>query len=210
MLGKTPNRVRCFVMGKERKTEEKAKRNFWRTLIPYMRDYRKNIVATIIFSLITGVCVAMQPFVISFIIDSGILGYDLVFLGFKILPGFENTDHRMTLVLILCGIYILFSLVRITCWAIGLSNMVKTLEGSLFNLRSKFFGHVQNMCMRFYDRNSSGELYNYIMGSPMGNIKAYLNSMIMSVPYQAVSLVISLNTVILSNRTMSVSRSRFP
>ena len=136
-------------MGKERKTEEKAKRNFWRTLIPYMRDYRKNIIATIIFSLITGVCVAMQPFVISFIIDSGILGKDIVFLGFHFLsiPEGGDTNFQMTLVLILCGLYILLSLVRISCWAVGLSNMVKTLEGSLFNLRSKFFGHVQNMCM---------------------------------------------------------------
>ena len=184
-------------MRKERTTEEKPKRGFWRTLLPYMRDYRKNIVATVIFSLITGVCVAMQPFVISFIIDSGILGKDLVFLGINFLPVSQMADvnFQMTLVLILCGVYILFSLVRISCWAVGLSNMVKTLEGSLFNLRSRFFGHVQNMCMRFYDRNSSGELYNYIMGSPMGNIKAYLNSMIMSVPYQAVSLVISLTVL---------------
>ena len=44
----------------------------------------------------------------------------------------------------------------------------------------------------FRDKNSAGELYNYIMGTPMANIKGFLHSILGAVPYQAVSLVFSI------------------
>ena len=182
--------------------KERPKRPFWGTLLPYMKSHKRNVITAIVFSMVTGLCVALQPFVITYIIDCGILqSPSLKFLFWEIpLNNLSTaTDSRIKLVLVLCGAYLVFSAVRMICWAIGLHSMVRALEGTLFNLRSKFFGHVQNMCMRFYDRNSSGELYNYIMGSPMANIKGYLNNVIMSVPYQAVAFVISLAMLISYN-----------
>ncbi len=91
----------------------------------------------------------------------------------------------------MCLFYIFIGLFRIVTWRFALVNMLKSLEGSIFNLRSRFFAHIQNMCMKFYNQTSVGELFNYIMGSPMVNIKNYMNQMFIFVPYQAVSLVIS-------------------
>lgn len=174
------------------KRDKKERPHFWRTLFPYLKPYRRQLFFTVFFSLCTGVCVALQPLVIKYIVDTGISGDPIEFFGktFFVMP--EGTQAHITFVAVACGVYVLLSLLRMTCWAALLTNMLKAMEGTLFSLRSRFFGHVQHMCMRFYDKNSSGELYNYIMGSPMANIKAFLTSMVQSVPYQAVSLLISL------------------
>ena len=179
-------------------TEEKEKglrgKDFWATLLPYMKPHARPIVLAMILSLLTGFCVALQPFVIKYIVDSGIGDNPIVVFGKELFRWGEGTDvtARVTFIAVAVAVYIALSVFRVTAWGFGLSNMLKALEGTLFTLRSRFFGHVQRMCMRFSDKNSSGELYNYIMGSPMANIKAYLHSMIQSVPYQAVALVISL------------------
>lgn len=182
---------------KNRKLDEEKGlkgRAFWATLFPYMKPYTHNIVLAMIFSLLTGFCVALQPFVIKFIVDTGISGEPMVLFGkefFRFDVDATRAVH-MTFVAIAVGVYVALSVFRVSAWGFGLSNMLKALEGTLFTLRSRFFGHVQRMCMHFSDKNSSGELYNYIMGSPMANIKAYLHSLIQSVPYQAVALAISL------------------
>lgn len=184
--------------GAENVTEEKEKglrgKEFWRTLFPYMRPHVRHIVLAMILSLLTGFCVALQPFVIKYIVDSGIGDAPIVLFGKEFFRWGEGADAtaRVTFIAVAVAVYIALSVFRVSAWGFGLSNMLKALEGTLFTLRSRFFGHVQRMCMRFSDKNSSGELYNYIMGSPMANIKAYLHNMIQSVPYQAVALVISL------------------
>ena len=45
--------------------------------------------------------------------------------------------------------------------------------------------------MRFHDKNSSGELFNYLFGTPMANLKNFLNQFSMQVPTQMISMVIS-------------------
>lgn len=177
----------------EKQTEKKPKPKFWSVLFPYLKPYTKNMVVSIVFSMLTGVAVAIQPLVIKYIVDSGVGDEPFMLFG-KELFSFAGAadDVRIRFIIGACIFYIVLSLLRVVSWAIGYMQILKTLEGTLFSLRSKFFGHVQHMCMRFHDKNSSGELFNYIMGSPMGNVKSYLHSMIQSVPYQAVSLAISL------------------
>jgi len=61
----------------------------------------------------------------------------------------------------------------------------------IFQIRSRFFYHVEHLCMRFHEKISTGELYNNLMGTPIANIKNYLSQVVLSVPYQAVSFIIS-------------------
>ncbi len=170
--------------------EPKPQIRFWATLFPYMKPYKRRIAIAIFFSMLTGICVALQPLVIKYIIDSGVSAEPIVLFGRELWR--VPRDFAAKFILFASLFYVALALMRIVFWGSGLANMVRALEGTLFTLRSRFFGHVQRMCLRFYDKNSSGELYNYIMGSPMNNIKSYLHSMVQMVPYQAVSLVISL------------------
>ncbi|MCQ2385682.1 MAG: ABC transporter ATP-binding protein, partial [Clostridia bacterium] len=176
----------------QKKAKPKEKARFWSILLPYMKPFRKNLIFAMLFSVLTGLFVAVQPFIIKYIVDTGISGDPIEFFGKTFFEIGPTREERNRFILIACGLYIFVAAGRMSCWGLGLTHVVKAMEGLLFSLRSQFFGHVQRLCMRFYDKNSSGELFNYIMGSPMNNIKNYLKNMVQSVPYQAVSLFISL------------------
>jgi len=179
---------------KNAETEGKVKsKGFWRMLFPYMKPSARNIVLAMVLSIVVGACVSLQPFAIKYIVDTGIGNEPIVFFGREVFRFTADTERKSRLVFIgvLCASYIILSLVRVICWGFSLSNMIKVQEKTTFLLRSRFFGHVQRLCMRFRDKNSAGELYNYIMGTPMSSIRTYLVSVIQTVPWQVISLVIS-------------------
>ena len=159
---------------------EKKFKGFWKYIIEYMKPYSKKLLLTFVCAMVVGVFVALQPLVIKWIVDDGISNTAL------------NNSEKLAFVIKMCILYMLFSIGRIGFWATAYLNILKTLEGILFSIRSKFFAHVQNMCMRFYEKTSVGELFNCIMGSPITNIKTYLSQIFLTVPYQAVSLIVSL------------------
>lgn len=160
------------------------KSGFWQKIFKYADVYRKNLLIAVIFSLLTGVAVAVQPLIIKDVIDKGIQNEAL------------EPTARLKTVFFFCCLYLIVHLFRMTMWAIGYRNMLVGLEGFLFKIRSSFFHHIQNLCMRFYDTTSSGELFNYIMGSPMANLKNFLQQFAMNVPYQTVAMVIGLAAMI--------------
>ena len=143
------------------------KNGFWQKIFKYAGTYRKNLLIAVLFSLLTGVAVAVQPLIIKDIIDKGIQNVSL------------EPTQRLKVVFLFCSLYMLVHVFRMTMWAIGYRNMLVGLEGFLFKIRSGFFHHIQNLCMRFYDNTSSGELFNYIMGSPMANLKNFLQQFAM-------------------------------
>ena len=164
--------------------KESKKHTFWKTIFKYTKDNKKDIVLAVIFSMITGAVVAIQPFVIKYIIDDAISNDAL------------DATQKITLAAIFCGAYIVLSMLRLSSWVIGFKYMLNGMEGFLFRLRSKFFRHIQALCMRFYDTTTSGELFNYIMGTPMGSLKNFLHQFMVSIPYQSVALVISLSALL--------------
>ncbi len=189
---KTKNSTEISEGAAPEKSKKAKSAGFWRTLWPYIKPFRRNIIVTVIFSLLTGACVALQPLIIKYVVDTGIGGSDVVLFGETVYSvADKGTDVRAWFIVGCAAAYVLFSFGRIHSWRRAYKNMLKLVEGTLFSLRSKFFGHVQRMCMHFRDKNSAGELYNYIMGTPMANIKSFLHSILGAVPYQAVSLVFS-------------------
>lgn len=159
---------------------KQTKTNFWQTLFKYTSDHRKNLFLAVLFSVINGIAVALAPLVIKYVIDDAIQN--------DALP----PDMKLKKAAFYCIAYLLICAVRILAWAVGYHNLLVAIEGFMFRIRSDFFRHIQTLCMRFFDRTSSGELFNYIMGSPIANLKNFLSQFAMSVPYQSVALVISL------------------
>ncbi|MBR4874519.1 MAG: ABC transporter ATP-binding protein [Clostridia bacterium] len=164
--------------------KEVKEKGFWATIMPYLKEHKNKLVFCVICSLIVGVCVAVQPFIIKFIVDEGILN-----------DAFSPSE-KIRYVGFMCILYVLISASRITIFRAGFFKMFSSIEGTLFSLRSKFFAHIQHVGMKFYETNSAGELLNYILGSPMANIKTYMDQIFMTLPYQAISLVISLSALI--------------
>ncbi len=166
--------------------------SFWFKMWPYLREFKPKLIFSVICALVVGVFVAVQPFIIKYIVDEGIAN--------DALQGMDKIRY----VAMMCVVYIAVSTSRVLLWQEGFFKMQRALEGSLFNLRTKFFSHVQGIGMKFYQSTSAGELFNCILGSPMNNIKAYMNSIFMSVPYQIVAFVISLSALVFYDWLLTV------
>jgi len=165
---------------KNKKTTCEKEVKFWSTMAKFAKGETHHLMIAMIASLITGVVVAIQPLVIRYIVDEGISALD------------KPNDLRLKIAGIFCIIYVIVSIIRVGCWAFGYNHTLKALEGTVFKIRSSFFYHVEHLCMRFHERISAGELYNSLMGTPIENIKNYLQQMILNIPYQSVSFAISL------------------
>jgi len=152
---------------------------FWPTLLSFAQGEYHRLIYALIASVLTGVVVAIQPLVIKYIVDNGIAN--------TAVEPFE----RLKIAAFYCLIYIIASMLRVGFWAFGYNQTIKALEAVVFKMRSSFFYHVEHLCMRFHEKISTGELYNNLMGTPIANIKNYLSQMVLSVPYQSVSFVIS-------------------
>lgn len=156
---------------------------FWSTLLRFAKGESHHIILSLICAVITGVVVAAQPLIIKYIVDNGI----------------SNTsappEVRLKTVGIFCLLFIVVSVMRVGFWAFGYRHTLKALEGVIFRIRSSFFYHVEHLCARFHENTSAGELYNYIMGTPIASVKTYLNQIILTLPYQSVSFAISLSAL---------------
>jgi len=153
--------------------------HFWRTVYSYVRPYRGRLLFSAVCSAIVGVMVAAQPLIIKFIVDNGI--------------NRPNADikEKVHYALLFIGVYLLSSILRVSWWALGYKRLVESVEGFIFAIRARLFRHVQHLCFRFHDEISSGELYNYLMGSPINSIKGFSHQIVMTLPYQIVCWVVS-------------------
>lgn len=164
--------------------QEAANNSFWLTLLGYAKPYRKELAIATICSAFVGVAVAIQPLLIKWIIDAGISARNA---DGQLLPAETRIGYGLGFV----ALYAIISIARICIWQVGYRRMINAIEGLLFNLRSRFFRHVQQLCLRFHDVVSSGELFNFIMGSPIQSIKVFLEQGAMTIPYQVVSWVVA-------------------
>ncbi len=154
--------------------------SFWSTLWSYMSPHRGKLAITALCSIVVGIAVAIQPLIIKFIVDNGI--------------GRKNADleEKFIYSLLFIGLYLLASGIRVSVWTLGYRKLINTMQHFLFELRSRFFKHVHELCFRFHDSVSSGELFNYIMGSPINKIKMFLQQFVLAVPYQLVAWLVAM------------------
>lgn len=163
--------------------KDRKKSIFWKSMWDYSKGNHGKLAVAIIASMLNGVFVAIQPTIVKYIVDEGISNPDLA------------ANAKMQTVIFWACVYAFVTYMRLPTWAVGYKSALKAIEGFLFNIRSKLFRHIQSLCMRFYDKTSAGELFNYIMGTPMASIKNFLIQFATSVPVQLMSLVIALITM---------------
>lgn len=171
---------------------------FWSTLFGLTRPYRREMLWAAVCSVCVGVAIAFQQnLFLKWFIDEGVLrtGAD----G-ELAPPAERFRYSLLVI----GGYLGLSVWRMGIWTLGYRGMLRAIEGVLCRLRGRFFRHVQALCFRFHDQVPSGELFNYIMGSPINTIKTFLQQVSMNVPYQIVSWVVAVAVLASFNVIMTV------
>lgn len=129
----------------------------------------------------TGVVVAFQNIVPKYIVDDALLKPDL------------DLAERKKRLLLFAGLYIVLGIFfRALVWNLSLRIFGRVREEVLFGIRSLFFRHINRLCLNFRARHHSGELFSYLLGSPLQQIQQYAHQMALMVPSQAVALIITL------------------
>jgi len=78
---------------------------------------------------------------------------------------------------------------RMLMWHAGYRLFTHVRERVVFTLRSTFFRHVNHLCLRFHGRHSSGELFNYLFGSPLATMMQFYQHASMFVPGAVFTLI---------------------
>jgi ABC-type multidrug transport system fused ATPase/permease subunit len=171
---------------------------FWKTLWAFARPYRGPLALAAFCAMVVGAIIPVQmQFMVKWIIDSALETSKVTDQ-----PALFNDGLRETLMFV--ALFIALSALRVCIWIVGFRHMLKSIEGILFRIRSHFFRHVQRMCFRFHDQVSSGELFNYIMGSPVNSLKMFLNQFCMNVPHQIISWLLSVTLLATFNWRMTI------
>lgn len=163
----------------------KKRVRFWVYMFPYLKPYLGKLLLSLILSGICGACLSIQPLVIKYIVDSGI--GDKPFFNIAI-----PSDYRVWFVIGCAVFYLVISLCRIFSYRFGYYIQIRIMKNCMLHLRASVFSHIQQLCMRFFDKTPSGEIFNYIMGSPMSSIETYIETATRTLPYTIISFVCSL------------------
>ena len=78
---------------------------------------------------------------------------------------------------------------RMLMWHLGYRIFTWVREQMLVALRARFFRQVNHLCLRFHMQRSSGELFSYLFGSPLGQIMQFYQHTSMHVAGAIVTLV---------------------
>jgi subfamily B ATP-binding cassette protein MsbA len=97
-------------------------------------------------------------------------------------PALTTAERWQKLGWLIAGYLIISLVVRMAAWHTGYRMFTWVRERVVFALRGQFFRHVNHLCLRFHGQHSSGELFSYLFGTPLGNVMAFFQHTSMAVP----------------------------
>jgi ABC-type multidrug transport system fused ATPase/permease subunit len=145
--------------------------SLWRLAAPYMLRYPWMLTLCLGLNAMAGIAIAMQAFAPKFMVDS------------VLMPTGLTMNERYVRLAMGVGLYLILAvLMRMLAWYGSYRIFTKLRENAMLDLRSRFFRHINGLCLRFHGKHSSGELFTYVMGSPLNDISAYYHNVAMNVP----------------------------
>lgn len=111
-----------------------------RRLLKYLRPYRRHVIAGIVMSIVVSSMEAVRPYFIKVAVDENIARGDR--------RGLLATTLLFFMVMLVRGL-VQYANTYLTQW-IG--------QRTIFDLRMEVFAHLQNLGVKFYDRNPIGRL----------------------------------------------------
>lgn len=149
------------------------RRQAFRRMLSYGKPYRYTLLTVCLFSFIAIFADLMQPYLISILIDHGLLN-EGGSVSTVILFG--------VLYLLLVGIVFVFSY-----WQANL--LQRAGQGIVANLRKDLFRHITRQSMSFFDRNPSGSLVTNV-SSDTETISQFFTQVLLSIVRDGLSLLL--------------------
>ena len=170
-----------------------SKRSLLTLLWPLFRPYRWLIAVALALNAVHGVAISFQTIMTKYLIDDVVLKQGISSLA------------RAKLLAILVATYLGVSLIgRMLFWHLGYRIFTRVREHVIFALRMKFFSHVNHLCLRFHRVHNSGELFNYLFGTPLAQIQQYFQQFTMHITGAMFSLIASVGWVALWDVPMTL------
>ncbi|MDQ1466392.1 MAG: ATP-binding cassette, subfamily bacterial, partial [Actinomycetota bacterium] len=140
-------------------TEQRLPAGIVRRIAGFARPYRHLLAVFLGLIVVDAVLGAANPLILKTIIDSGIRK--------------GNTGLIVDLALLVAGLAIVDAFLSL--WQRWVSASIG--EGLIFDMRSKVFGHVQEMPISFFTRTQTGALVSRLNNDVLGAQQAFTDTM---------------------------------
>jgi ABC-type multidrug transport system fused ATPase/permease subunit len=153
----------------------------WKMLAPFLKPHTGSLALAVALNALCGVAISFQTLMPKYLIDDVILARGL------------SAPQRYIRLGGLVALYLFATLVcRMGAWHWSYRIFTRVREAALFGLRARFFRHINHLCLRFHARTQSGELFNYLFGSPLTQVQQYFHQLSASGPSAMFTLLSSL------------------
>ncbi len=145
--------------------------SLWKLVSPYAWTHRWALALCLLLNALPGFAIALQTVAPRYLFDD-------------ILNAKDVSIHAkyVRLSLLLVGYLFVAVVMRMWAWYGSYKIFTRVRESIILELRARFFRHINGLCLRFHGKHSSGELFTYVMGSPLAEISGFYHTMAMNVP----------------------------
>jgi ABC-type multidrug transport system fused ATPase/permease subunit len=147
-----------------------------RIVLPLLRPWRWWLVLAVALNALHGIGITAQTLVPKFLIDEVIGGG----------PG-----HGERFAWLIAAFLVASFVVRMLFWHLSYRIFTWVREAAVLDLRTRFFTHVNHLCLRFHGQHESGELFSYLFGSPLQRLQDAYQHFSLAVPGAILTLVSS-------------------
>ncbi len=154
--------------------------SLWRLVAPYVWQYRWSLLLCVFLNALPGLAIAIQAFAPRYLLRDVLQATEL------------STGARYFRLGEMVAGYIFAAVVlRMFAWYGSYRIFTHVRENILLDLRSRFFRHINGLCLRFHGKYSSGELFTYVMGSPLTEISGFFHTLAINAPNAISTFVIA-------------------
>ena len=143
----------------------------WDLVSPYAWTHRWALALCLFLNALPGFAMALQTVAPAFLLDHILNAKDVTMTG-----------RYLRLGLLLVGYLFVAIVLRMYAWYGSYKIFTRVRESIILELRARFFRHINGLCLRFHGKHSSGELFTYVMGSPLAEVSSFYHTLAMNVP----------------------------
>ncbi len=145
--------------------------SLWKLVSPYAWEHRWALALCLFLNALPGFAIALQTVAPRYLFDDILNAKDVSMNG-----------RYLRLGILLVGYLFVAVVMRMYAWYGSYKIFTRVRESIVLELRARFFRHINGLCLRFHGKHSSGELFTYVMGSPLAEISGFYNTIAMQVP----------------------------